>query len=61
VSIQGSTAYVWVFTNLHDVVYLYTESREGSFLQEMLKDFKGGLLVIFLQHMTDSSAISRNV
>jgi predicted RecB family nuclease len=47
VSIQGSTAYVWVFTNLHDVVYLYTESREGSFLQEMLKDFKGVLVSDF--------------
>jgi predicted RecB family nuclease len=47
VSIKGATAYVWVFTNLHDVVYLYRESREGTFLQEMLKDFKGVLVSDF--------------
>jgi hypothetical protein len=47
VSIRGSTAYVWVFTNLHDVVYLYTESREGTFLREMLEDFKGVLVSDF--------------
>jgi len=47
VSIRGKTAYVWVFTNLHDVAYLYTESREGTFLQEMLKDFKGVLVSDF--------------
>ena len=41
VSIRGATAYVWVFTNLHDVVYLYKDSREGAFLRELLKDFKG--------------------
>ena len=47
VSIKGATAYVWVFTNLHDVIYLYTEGREGAFLQEMLKDFKGVLVSDF--------------
>lgn len=47
VSIRGSTAYVWVFTNLHDVVYLYTESREGTFLREMLEEFKGVLVSDF--------------
>jgi len=47
VSIKGKTAYVWVFTNLHDVAYMYAESREGAFLQEMLKDFKGVLVSDF--------------
>ncbi len=47
VSIKGYKAYVWVFTNLHDVAYLYAESREGTFLQEMLKDFKGVLVSDF--------------
>ena len=47
VSIGGTTAYVWVFTNLHDVAYLYKDSREGAFLQEMLKDFKGVLVSDF--------------
>jgi transposase len=30
VSIRGATAYIWVFTNLRDVIYLYKESREGT-------------------------------
>ena len=47
VSIRGRTAYVWTFTNFHDVAYLYTDSREGAFLQEMLKDFKGVLISDF--------------
>ena len=47
VSIKGYKAYVWVFTNLHDVAYLYAENREGTFLQEMLKDFKGVLVSDF--------------
>jgi transposase len=47
VSIRGKTAYVWVFTNLHDVAYMYAESREGGFLHEMLKDFKGVLVSDF--------------
>jgi predicted RecB family nuclease len=47
VSIRGATAYIWVFTNLHDVVYLYKESREGAFLREMLNDFKGVLVSDF--------------
>ena len=47
VSIGGKPAYVWVLTNLFDVVYLYTEGREGAFLQEMLKDFRGVLVSDF--------------
>jgi hypothetical protein len=47
VSIRGKTAYVWVFTNLHDVAYMYAESREGGFLHEMLKDFTGVLVSDF--------------
>jgi predicted RecB family nuclease len=47
VSIRGATAYIWVFTNLQDVIYLYKESREGAFIREMLKDFKGILVSDF--------------
>jgi predicted RecB family nuclease len=35
------TAYVWVFTNLEEVVFLYRPSREGEFLHDLLKDFRG--------------------
>jgi predicted RecB family nuclease len=37
-------AYVWVFTNLEEVVYLYRPSREGDFLGEFFQGF-GGVLV----------------
>jgi hypothetical protein len=47
VSIRGKTAYVWVFTNLHDVVYLYADSRDGSLLQQVVTDFNGVLVSDF--------------
>lgn len=47
VSIRGKPAYVWVFTNLRDVAYLYAAGRDGTFLHELLKDFKGILVSDF--------------
>jgi predicted RecB family nuclease len=47
VSIRGKTACVWVLTNLHEVAYLYTENREGEFIQELLKDYNGVLVSDF--------------
>ena len=47
VSIGGKEAFVWVFTNMEEVAYLYTETREGDFLQELLQDFKGVLVSDF--------------
>ncbi len=40
-------AYVWVFTNLEEVVFLYRPSREGDFLPEFLKGFRGVLVTDF--------------
>jgi predicted RecB family nuclease len=40
-NIKGKAAFVWVFTNLEEVVYYYTETREGDFLQELLQEFRG--------------------
>ncbi len=39
--------YVWVFTNLEEVVYMYRPSREGDFLHDLLKDFRGVLVSDF--------------
>jgi len=44
VSLKGRTGYVWVFTNLEEVAYIYSDTREGTILEEMLKNF-GGVLV----------------
>jgi transposase-like protein len=30
VSIGGKEAFVWAFTNMEEVAYLYTETREGG-------------------------------
>ena len=44
IELQNQKGYVWVFTNLEEVVYLYRPSREGGFLHELLSEFKGVLL-----------------
>jgi hypothetical protein len=47
VSIKGKTAYVWVLTNLHEVAYVYSDTREGEFLQALLQEFKGVMVSDF--------------
>jgi len=39
--------YVWIFTNLEEVVYQYRRSREGDILHDLLKDFRGVLVSDF--------------
>jgi hypothetical protein len=47
VNLKGTTGYVWVFTNLEAVLYIYSNSREGEILSDVLKDFKGVLVSDF--------------
>jgi CRISPR/Cas system-associated exonuclease Cas4 (RecB family) len=47
ISVRGTNAFVWIFANMEEVAYIYTETREGDFLQVMLKDFKGVLVSDF--------------
>ena len=47
VSLEGLTGYVWVFTSMEDVYFLYTPTREGDFLRILLKRFKGVLISDF--------------
>jgi predicted RecB family nuclease len=47
VSIEGKAAYVWVLTNLHEVAYVYSDTREGEFVQTLLREFKGVLVSDF--------------
>ena len=44
---QGKRAFVWVFCNFEEVVYVYSESREAAAMQEVLKEFKGVLVSDF--------------
>ncbi len=47
VKLQHGKGYVWVFTNLEEVVFIYRPTREGDFLQDLLKDFQGVLVSDF--------------
>ncbi len=47
ISIEGKGAFVWVFTSLEEVIYYFTETREGDFLQDLLHNFQGVLVSDF--------------
>jgi predicted RecB family nuclease len=47
VRLKKDKGYVWVLTNLEDVVYLYRPNREADFLKELLGEFKGVLVSDF--------------
>jgi hypothetical protein len=44
---DGSKGYVWVFTSLEEAYLLYRPSREGGFLRDLLKGFRGVLVSDF--------------
>jgi predicted RecB family nuclease len=45
--VRDDDGFVWVFANMEEVAYFYTETREGDLVQTMLKDFKGVLVSDF--------------
>ncbi len=47
VKLQIGKGYVWVFTNLEEVVFMFRPTREGDFLKELLKEFRGVLVSDF--------------
>ena len=47
VIVEGVHRYVWVFTNLEEVAYMYGESREAATVHEVLGDFRGILVSDF--------------
>lgn len=47
VKLRGKKGYVWVFANVEEVVYMYRPTREGDFLRDLLKNFKGVLISDF--------------
>ena len=47
ISLKTTTGYVWVLTSMEEVAYFYTETREGDYIQSLLKDFKGVLVSDF--------------
>ena len=47
ISLRDKGGFVWVFANMEEVAYAYSETREGDLLHTMLKDFKGVLVSDF--------------
>jgi predicted RecB family nuclease len=47
ISVVGGSAYVWVFTNLEEVAFYFTETREGEVLQTLFGTFRGVLVSDF--------------
>ena len=45
--LKKGNGYVWIFTNIDTVCYLYRPTRESDFLKEILADFKGVLICDF--------------
>jgi transposase len=47
VKIKGEARYVWVFTNMEEVAYVYSDSRDASTAKEVLAGFRGILVSDF--------------
>lgn len=47
ISVKGRVGFVWVFANMEEVAYVYSETREGDTLQHLLKSFTGVLVSDF--------------
>jgi hypothetical protein len=47
VRLIGKSGFVWVLASLEDVVFFYSDTREGDMVQEVLKDFRGVLVSDF--------------
>ena len=47
ISVRGNDGFVWVFASMEEVIYFYSETRQGDTVQNMLKDFKGVLVSDF--------------
>jgi len=47
IDLKNKAGFVWVFANMEEVAYVFSETREGSMLQDYLADFKGVLVSDF--------------
>jgi Transposase IS66 family len=45
--VKGHSGYVWAFTNLEEVVYVDTSTRDGDILEKVLEGFTGVLVSDF--------------
>ena len=47
ITVKREVRWVWVFTNLEDVAYIYSDSRDASTAQDALRNFRGVLVSDF--------------
>ncbi|MEZ2144568.1 TM0106 family RecB-like putative nuclease [Bradyrhizobium sp. DN5] len=47
IKLKDGNGYVWVFASPYATIYIFRRSREGDFLRQMLKDFRGVLVSDF--------------
>ena len=47
ITVKREARWVWVFTSLEDVAYIYSDSRDASTAQDALRDFRGVLVSDF--------------
>jgi predicted RecB family nuclease len=47
IKLKKYKGYVWVFSNMEEVIYMYQPTREGDFLEELLENFHGILISDF--------------
>jgi predicted RecB family nuclease len=47
IDLQKGSGYIWVFTNMEEVFYLYRDGREAEFLHTKLSGFEGVLISDF--------------
>jgi predicted RecB family nuclease len=47
IDFKSRIGYIWAFTNLSEVAFVFAESREGDLVKSLLKDFKGVLVSDF--------------
>ena len=45
--LRDQLGYVWVFTNMEEVIFIFKPTREGQFLKNFLKNFMGVLITDF--------------
>ena len=60
VKLRKTMGYVWVISSASDVCYLFRDSREGTFLKELLGTYQGTLVSDFSQPMIHLNVFSGN-
>ena len=60
VKLRTGKGYVWVFTSFEEAVYIYRPTREGKFLQDTSRDFKGVLVSDFYAADRPPASLSKN-